>query len=200
MALPPQPMGSLVDSGLVPGDTAGLPDVEVSVNEPMGFEDGAEITDDGQGGAIIEAIKNGEIEIPADAMPFDANLAEILSDSILDELSAELRSLYEEDLESRSEWEETYVNGLDLLGLKTTERSSPFEGASGITHPLISESVTQFQSQAYKEMLPPGGPVRTRLMGIQDAAHEEQAKEHTSELQSRLHLVCRLLLEKKKQM
>ena len=175
MALPPQPMGSLVDSGLVLDDTAGLPDVEVSVNEPMGFEEGAEITEDGEGGAIIEAIKSGEIEIPAEAIPFDANLAEILSDSILDELSADLRSLYEEDLDSRSEWEETYVNGLDLLGLKTQDRSTPFEGASGITHPLISESVTQFQSQAYKELLPPGGPVRTRLMGIQDAAHEEQA-------------------------
>ena len=78
-------------------------------------------------------------------------------------------------MDSRDEWEETYVKGLDLLGLKTEERTTPFEGASGITHPMISESVTQFQAQAYKELLPAGGPVRTNVLGLQNAEREEQA-------------------------
>jgi hypothetical protein len=92
------------------------------------------------------------MEGPEEIIPHDANLSEYVSDSILRELSSEIRDLYEEDLDSRSEWEEAYVKGLDLLGLKVEERSQPFEGASGITHPLISESVTQFQAQAYKEL------------------------------------------------
>jgi len=78
-------------------------------------------------------------------------------------------------MESRSEWEETYTKGLDQLGVKHEERSQPFEGASGVTHPLIAESVTQFQAQAYKELLPSGGPVKTQVLGLQDAAREEQA-------------------------
>ena len=82
---------------------------------------------------------------------------------------------YEEDLESRSEWEEAYTKGLDQLGIKFEERSQPFEGASGVTHPLIAESVTQFQAQAYKEMLPSGGPVKTQVLGIQDQQREDQA-------------------------
>ena len=86
-----------------------------------------------------------------------------------------MRASYNEDLDSRDEWEETYVKGLDLLGLKTEERTTPFEGASGITHPMISESVTQFQAQAYKELLPAGGPVRTNVLGLQNAEREEQA-------------------------
>jgi hypothetical protein len=78
-------------------------------------------------------------------------------------------------MESRSEWEETYTQGLDQLGVKYDERTQPFQGASGVTHPLIAESVTQFQAQAYKELLPSGGPVKTQVLGLQDVAREEQA-------------------------
>jgi hypothetical protein len=156
-------------------DTAGLPDVEIPIDVPMEFPDGAEIIEDGEGGAIVQAIRDGEMEIPDEAIPFDANLAEVLDEGTLGELSSELRASYNEDLDSRDEWEETYVKGLDLLGLKTEERTTPFEGASGITHPMISESVTQFQAQAYKELLPAGGPVRTNVLGLQNAEREEQA-------------------------
>ena len=93
----------------------------------------------------------------------------------LGELSTELRGLYDEDLESRSEWEEAYVKGLDLLGIKMDERTTPFEGASGITHPLVAESVTQFQAQAYKELLPSGGPVKTGVLGAKTPEREAQA-------------------------
>jgi len=171
MALPP----NMVVPGLDLDDTAGLPDVEIPIDVPMEFPDGAEIIEDGEGGAIVQAIRDGEIEIPDEAIPFDANLAEVLDEGTLGELSSELRASYNEDLDSRDEWEETYVKGLDLLGLKTEERTTPFEGASGITHPMISESVTQFQAQAYKELLPAGGPVRTNVLGLQNAEREEQA-------------------------
>jgi hypothetical protein len=70
------------------------------------------------------------------------------------------------------------LKGLDLLGIKTEERSTPFEGASGITHPLVAESVTQFQAQAYKELLPSGGPVRTTVLGLKDAAREAAGCSH----------------------
>ena len=150
------------------------PDIEVPIDVPMEFPNGAEVIDDGMGGAIVQSMEEMPIDIPDD-IPFDANLAEYLDEGVLGEISSDLRGLYEEDLESRSDWEETYTKGLDLLGLKAEERTTPFEGASGIVHPMISESVTQFQAQAYKELLPAGGPVRTRLMGLQDQAREDQA-------------------------
>jgi hypothetical protein len=177
MALPPNPIGSLMDSGITPQDMQAQSSVDVEVNEPIEFPGGAEVIDDGQGGAIIQALEGLDpAELAAMAnIPFDANLVEFLDEATIGELSSELRSLYEEDLDSRSEWEDTYVNGLDLLGLKSEERTVPFEGASGVTHPLISESVTQFQAQAYKELLPSGGPVRSNVLGAQTKEREDQA-------------------------
>ena len=169
MALPP-----LVAQGLNLDDTMGLPDLEIPVEVPMSFEEGAEVLQTPDGGVLIQ--ETMEIQAPPVDAPFDANLAEFLDQSILGELSSELRGFYQDDLDSRSEWEETYTKGLDLLGLKTDQRTTPFEGASGITHPMISESVTQFQSQAYKELLPSGGPVRTQIIGSQTADREAQAK------------------------
>ena len=98
-----------------------------------------------------------------------------MDDGYLGEISSDLRASFDDDMESRSEWEETYTKGLDQLGVKYQERTVPFEGASGVTHPLIAESVTQFQAQAYKELLPSGGPVKTQVLGLQDAQREEQA-------------------------
>ncbi len=173
MALPP-----LVDSGIRPEDMAAdEASVDVSVPQPETFEGGAEVIDDGQGGAIVQSLaamiaaEEAAIEQPE----HNANLAEYLDEGYLGEISSDLRASYEDDLDSRSEWEETYTKGLDQLGVKYEERSQPFQGASGVTHPLISESVTQFQAQAYKEMLPAGGPVQTQVLGLQDAAREEQA-------------------------
>jgi hypothetical protein len=172
MALPP----NMVVPGLNLDDTEGLPDVEVDVPSPVDFSGGAEVIDDGQGGAIVRALNQiAADEEETEQVPFNANLAEYLEDSYLSEISSDLRESYREDCESRSEWEEAYTKGLDQLGIKYTERSQPFEGASGVTHPLISESVTQFQAQAYKELLPAGGPVKTQVLGVQDVAREEQA-------------------------
>ena len=172
MALPP-----LVDSGIRPEDmVADQTSVDVSVPQPETFDGGAEVIPDGQGGAVVQALAEAIMGAQQEQqVPHNANLAELLDDGYLGEISSDLRGSYEEDLESRSEWEETYTKGLDQLGVKHEERSQPFEGASGVTHPLIAESVTQFQAQAYKELLPSGGPVKTQVLGLQDADREEQA-------------------------
>jgi hypothetical protein len=150
--------------------------MDVSVLAPENFEGGASVTEDGQGGAIVQALAAAMEEMSSEELiPHNANLAEYLDDGYLGELSSELQAAYEDDLSSRSEWEEGYTKGLDQLGVNYQERSTPFEGASGVTHPLISESVTQFQAQAYKELLPAGGPVQAQVMGLQDQAREEQA-------------------------
>ena len=172
MALPP-----LLDSGISPEDMMPTEaSVDVSVAQPEDFAGGAEVLDDGQGGAIIQALAEAmQSEEPEEQVPHNANLADYLDDAYLGEISSDLRASYEDDMESRSEWEETYTQGLDQLGVKYDERTQPFQGASGVTHPLIAESVTQFQAQAYKELLPSGGPVKTQVLGLQDVAREEQA-------------------------
>jgi hypothetical protein len=172
MALPP-----IVDSGILPQDMMPTEaSVDVSVPQPESFAGGAEVIDDGQGGAIVQALveaMGGEEQ--EQQIPHNANLADFLDDAYLGEISSDLRASFEDDMESRSEWEETYTQGLDQLGVKYDERTQPFQGASGVTHPLIAESVTQFQAQAYKELLPSGGPVKTQVLGLQDVAREEQA-------------------------
>jgi len=161
--------------GMVDGSIEAVPGMEVDVAQPENFEGGAQIIDDGAGGAIIQALMEGETEVVTEQYNHNANLAEILDDSILGEISSDLRARYEEDQDSRSEWEDGYSKGLDLLGVKYEERNNPFAGATGVTHPLIAESVTQFQAQAYKELLPSGGPVRTDIIGMKSPEIEAQA-------------------------
>ena len=107
---------------------------------------------------------------------FEDNLAEHLDDDTLGKLASELTGYYEEDKDSRSDWYTAFANGLDLLGIKQEERTQPFEGASGVNHPLLSEAVTQFQSQAYKELLPPGGPVTTQVVGDDNSEIIQQSR------------------------
>ena len=167
-----------IETGIKPEDmNPNAASVDVAVPQTPNFEGGAEVMQNPQGGAIVQAITQAIAaqQEQEPQIPHDANLAELIDEGYRGELSTELRGSYEDDLESRSEWEETYTKGLDQLGIKHEERSQPFEGASGVTHPLIAESVTQFQAQAYKELIPAGGPVQTRIMGLQDAAREEQA-------------------------
>ena len=103
------------------------------------------------------------------------NLAEVLDDATLDPLGSKLTSDYMDYRSSRKDWEDTYRNGLDLLGFKYERRTEPFRGASGVTHPVLSEAVTQFQAQAYKELLPADGPVRTQILGLENPAKQDQA-------------------------
>lgn len=108
-------------------------------------------------------------------LKFGENLAEVMDERDLASIASELTGSYEEDLESRDDWYTTFSKGLDLLGIRGEDRSQPFEGASGVYHPILSEAVIQFQSQAYKELLPAGGPVDTEVLGMTDDAKLEKA-------------------------
>jgi hypothetical protein len=122
------------------------------------------------GGAIINPIE------VAPENQFDSNLAELIDEEILNDISSDLIGDYKEDKSSREEWHDAYAKGLKLLGFNYEDRSQPFQGASGVTHPLLSETVTQFQAQAYKELLPANGPVRTQIIGKSTPQKEQQAQ------------------------
>ena len=107
---------------------------------------------------------------------FFANLAEDMDDTDLGRISSNLMEEYENDKSSRDEWSQTYVQGLDLLGFKYDDRTRPFRGASGVTHPLLAEAVTQFSATAFKEMMPSDGPVRTRVVGKESVEVYQQAQ------------------------
>src|SRR5210317_535739 len=128
------------------------------------------------GGEEVDVSVEGEEvqeERPQD--DFNANLAESMDERDLKDMAMELIEEYKKDKTSRKEWEDAYIKGLDLLGTKYQEVTKPFKGASGVTHPLLAESVTQFQAQAYKELVPSDGPVRTQVVGLQTPATEQQA-------------------------
>ena len=107
---------------------------------------------------------------------FYSNLAENMSDDVLQRISNQLLDDYKKDRVSRKDWETSYTSNLDLLGIKHTEMTRPFKGSASVTHPLLSEAVTQFQAQAYKELLPSQGPVRTRVLGMEDNEKVNQAQ------------------------
>ncbi len=131
--------------------------VDVQLEEPQ--DDMSEEIEEG-----IEELKD-----------FYSNLAEDMDERQLGQLASELISDYKRDRESRGDWEKSYTSGLDLLGFKYNDEGQPFKGASGVTHPLLAESVTQFQAQAYKELLPSDGPVRTQIVGAITSQKEQQA-------------------------
>jgi len=144
----------------------------------------AEIIDTPTGPVEVDMTEDGGAEVSFDpnASEIDpsqdhfANLAENMDDADLEPLGSKLIEQYNEYRESRADWEDTYRNGLSLLGFKYERRTEPFRGASGVNHPVLAESVTQFQAQAYKELLPADGPVRTQILGAVDVPKEEQAK------------------------
>ena len=110
-------------------------------------------------------------------MDFNSNLVDFLGEDILQSISNDLLSSIKSDKQSRSEWEKTYTDGLKYLGMKFDDsRSQPFEGSSGVVHPILAEAATQFQAQAYKEMLPAKGPVKTEIVGARTVETENQAE------------------------
>ena len=131
----------------------------------------------------VQENEDGSVDInldPAAASPEGgdehyANLAEFLPDEVLAELASDLNSKYMDYSSSRKDWEKTYTTGLDLLGFKYDNRTEPFAGASGATHPVLAEAVTQFQALAYKELLPADGPVRTQILGVPTPEKTDQA-------------------------
>jgi hypothetical protein len=132
------------------------------------------VTEFDDGSAIIGEYE--EDQPPVQPVPFDGNLADVIDEGELGRISSDLVNSIEDDLAAREDWEDTYKRGLEFLGMKTEERSEPFEGSSGVIHPLLAESVTQFQAQAYRELLPATGPVRTAVVGAQNEMLVKQSE------------------------
>ena len=135
-------------------------------------------------GVEVNPLEDGGVEVNFDPSKvniegtqghFD-NLVELLPDEVLDPIGNELAQNYVDYKSSRRDWEQSYIQGLDLLGFKYENRTEPFQGASGATHPVLAEAVTQFQAGAYKELLPAEGPVRTQVVGKPDPTKEAQAQ------------------------
>ena len=147
-------------------------EVQLEPDKGVNFEPDIELMEDG--GAEVNLDPNAPMD--TSNIPHDANLADYIEDGDLGKFSSDLLAEFESDRDSRKDWEDTYIKGLDMLGFKYENRTQPFEGASGVVHPLLAESVTQFQAQAYKELLPPSGPVRTQVVGLSTPEVEDQAK------------------------
>ena len=151
------------------------PEVELEI-ETQNFQEGGDVN--------VEMMDDGSAEIDFDPQAqaleggelHEANLAEFMQDDSLISIASELQESYDEYKSSRSDWEDGYMKGLDLLGFKYENRSEPIQGASGATHPVLAEAVTQFQALAYNELLPADGPVRTQIVGKVDAMREQQSQ------------------------
>jgi hypothetical protein len=116
-----------------------------------------------------------EIEAEEDEDDFNANLAEEMDEGELTELCNDLVGEFEEDLSSRKDWMQTYVDGLELLGLKIEDRTEPWPGACGVYHPLLSEALVKFQAETIMETFPAGGPVKTQIIGKETPEKKEAA-------------------------
>ena len=150
-----------------------VPGEEVEVKEEIKEQQPIEVTPE-DGGATID-FEPGAVNIPGTESHFD-NLADLLPADILEPLGSDLKNNYMDYKMSRKEWERSYTEGLDLLGFKYENRTEPFQGASGATHPVLAEAVTQFQATAYKELLPSDGPVRTQILGASTPPKQQQAQ------------------------
>ena len=137
-------------------DQENMPEIEIVLDE--------------DGGATVEIGEEEDSEVD-----FYANLAEVVDDDTLSKIAIDLSAFFEADKSSRSDWEQTYAKGLELLGMRFEERTKPFRGAAAATHPLLMEAVVQFQAQATKELMPAGGPVRTEILGKETLDKFQQA-------------------------
>ena len=151
-----------------------LQDIAVQDEDVEELKGPVEVIPEEDGGATID-YDPGAINTTGSQSHFD-NLADILPEDAVEPIGNEMVQNYMDYKSSRKEWESAYTSGLDLLGFKYENRTEPFQGASGATHPVLAEAVTQFQAQAYKELLPSDGPVRTQVIGIKNPATEQQAQ------------------------
>ena len=158
-----------IDKGLYAAPTGleqidnAAPDIEIEIEDP-------EAVHIGLGGLEID-LEPGE----GTAEDFDANLAEFMDDSVISALGQDLIEDFDKDIGDRRDWMQTYVDGLKLLGLKYEERTEPWNGACGVFHPMLTESVVRFQSEAMMETFPAMGPVKTQVIGAIDLLREEAA-------------------------
>jgi len=155
-------------------DQAMEPELEIEIEDPEAVH-----------------IKTGDLEIDLEPQEmgdedFEANLAEFMPDNELTLLAAELVDAYEDDVASRKDWIQTYVDGLDLLGMKLEERTEPWSGACGVVHPLMSEALVKFQSETIMETFPASGPVRTKIIGKETDATRASAQRVEADMNFRL--------------
>ena len=164
-ALNPAPMGldSSLASGMMPGVNVPEPDIEIEIEDPE---------------SVSIGIGDMEIEIDPDEDEddFNANLAEELDEDQLEELAGDLVGEFDEDVGSRSDWIQTYVDGLELLGMKVEDRTEPWPGACGVYHPLLAEAVVKFQAETMMETFPAQGPVRTKVIGKETPVKRDAAQ------------------------
>ena len=149
------------------------PDLEIEIEDPEAVN-----------------LRMGDLEI--DMMPspskkdFDANLAEFMDEGVLASIANELLADYEDDVASRKDWMQTYVDGLELLGLKLEERSEPWEGACGVYHPLLAEAIVKFQAETVMETLPAAGPVKTQIIGRETPEKKDEAQRVQDDINYRI--------------
>lgn len=134
-----------------------MPDIEIEIEIPVGLE-----------ALEIDIIEDKEEE-------FDQNLAEVLDEKLLTEIAGELLSDFEDDVSARKDWIQTYVDGLELLGMRIEERTEPWEGACGVYHPLLSEALVKFQAETIMETFPAAGPVKTMIIGKETTEKKDAA-------------------------
>ncbi len=173
------PIGGLMDtnvpSQLDEADLSAELELEIpdSQEAPLVFDSdiAIEIVEEDDGSVLVDFNPSEDM---AD-VGFDENLAEVMDDRELGSIASELMGEFDANKASRQEWEDAYTEGLELLGFNYQERTEPFRGASGVTHPLLAEAATQFQAQAFNELLPSSGPVRTAIMGDETREKQDQA-------------------------
>ena len=153
----------------------GAEEIEVEIVNPEAVS-----IDTGDGGVIIDF--EGTISDEIMGGSHDENLAEVIEDGVLESMASELVGDFESDRESRRDWARAYVKGLDLLGMKIEDRSQPWQGASGVFHPVLTEAVVRFQAQAMGELFPASGPCRTKIMGKMTPEKLDQADRIQTEM------------------
>lgn len=166
-------MATNIDSALVPMEIQEGPDIEIEIEDPEAVRIGID-------GLEIELSKESPEE------EFDANLAEFMDESALQGLASELIELVDADMNSRKDWTEMYVKGLEVLGMKYEERTEPWSGACGVYSPLLTEAAIRFQSEMITETFPAQGPVKTQIVGAVDKYKEEAAERVRDDMNYRL--------------
>ena len=156
------------------------PDLEVEV---MADADSAVEVEMDDGSVVINFGSPGlDDDLGAAMADHNANLAEGIEDAMLESMASELVEDFDNDRASRKEWATSYINGLDLLGMKIEDRSQPWQGASGVYHPMLTEAVVRFQAQAMSELMPASGPVKSKIIGKMTPEKLKQSKRVETEL------------------
>jgi hypothetical protein len=133
------------------------------------------LTEMEDGGMLVDFDPEG-LSVNGDDSSFESNLTEYIEDGELNSIALDLVSKFDSDKSSRSNWEQTYEEGLDYLGLEIEDRTTPWAGACGVFHPMLSEAVVRFQSQTIQEIMPAQGPVKTQIWGKFSPERDKQAK------------------------